>query len=46
MSSLSIFAPGGAGQIGQFGVNGNDREIGANHEEVELAASSLALPGF
>jgi len=46
MPALSIFSPGGASEIGLFGVDGDDLKIGTNHEEIELAAGGFALPGF
>ncbi len=46
MAAFSVFAPGGAGEIGLFGVYRRDLEIGADDEEVELAARCFALPGF
>ena len=46
VAALSVFAPGGAGNVGLFGVYGYDLEIGTNHEEIELAAGSVSLPSF
>ena len=46
VAAFSVFAPGGAGEIGLFGVYGYDLEIGADDEEIELASSGFAATGF
>jgi hypothetical protein len=44
--AFSIFAPRGAGEVGLFGVYGNDLETGPNNEQVKFTACGLALPSF
>jgi hypothetical protein len=46
MAAFSVFAPGGAGEVGLFGVYGYDLKIRADHEEVELASSGFAAADF
>src|SRR5579862_2165767 len=46
MTAFSVFAPSRARQVGLLGIDGNDLQIGADDEEVELPASRFALSSF
>ena len=46
MSAFSILAPCGAGEVGLFGLDGYDLQMGTNHEQIELAARRFALSGL
>jgi hypothetical protein len=46
VAALAVLAPGGAGEVGLFGVYGYDLKIRAEHEEIELASSGFTATGF
>ena len=45
-ATFSVFAPGGAGEVGLFGVHRHDLEIGSDDEEIEFAAGGFTLSSF